>query len=234
MSINTLIVDDEPQAQHVISSYLEKMEGFEIAGLASNAVQAFQILQEKNIDLIFLDIKMPKINGIDFIRSLRHPPRIILTTAYREFALDGYDLDVVDFLLKPISMERFLKAVSKVYEIKPVSADSNKPLISQRSFIYVKSDRKMVKIFLDEVQYIESIKDYVKIFLSDRIIITKQQIGFLEKILPSDDFVRIHRSYIISLSKVEAYTPSHIELKGKSLPIGNLYKDSTLESLKIQ
>jgi len=237
MQINCLIVDDEPEAQLVIQSYLDRLDGFTVLGSASNAVEAFQLLQENSVDLMFLDIKLPKINGIDFLRSLSSPPKVILTTAYREFALDGYELDVIDFLLKPISMERFLKSISKIYTInnlEQIELPREPTVHAERPFIYVKSERKMVKIFLDEISYIESIRDYVKIILSNKNIVSKQRISFLEKILPEKRFIRIHRSYIISLPKVEAFTPTTIEIDGNELPIGNHYKNSILKALKIQ
>jgi two-component system, LytTR family, response regulator len=237
MKINCLIVDDEPEAIRVISSYLDKMEGFHIEGKASNAIEAFQILQQKKIDLMFLDIKMPKLNGIDFLKSLSNSSKVIITTAYREFALDGFDLDVVDYLLKPISMERFLKSISKIYKISnlehfnPVN-DQNYP--QSQPFIYVKADRKMVKIFLEDIYFIESIKDYVKIITENKIVVAKQRISFLEQMLPEGNFIRIHRSFIISIQKIEAFTSNFIEIKGHSLPVGNMYKNTIVQSLKIQ
>ncbi|MHC1737479.1 MAG: LytR/AlgR family response regulator transcription factor [Ignavibacteriaceae bacterium] len=233
MSIKCIIVDDEPLASEVIESYLQDFPDIEIAAKCENAISAFDIIKRKKIDLVFLDIQMPRINGIDFIKTLQNPPKIIITTAYREYALDGYDLNVIDYLLKPISLGRFIKAIDKFY----LQYQTEKPQMAQiintsASFsINVRSERKMVKINTNDIFIIESLKDYVIIHKKDKKIITKNQISYFEEILPADKFIRIHKSYIVELSKIEAFTPTTVEILGKELPIGRNYKNETLKRL---
>ena len=237
MKTRCLIVDDEPLAIEVIETYLNNLSDIEIVGKCENAVQAFELIKKKAVDLIFLDIQMPQITGIDFIKTLLNPPKVIFTTAYRQYAIDGFDLNVVDYLLKPIPIDRFLKAMDKYYvsiQQKP-EADV---LISQAKiendpYIFVKSERKMIKIFLDEIYFLESLKDYVTIYKKDKKIITKNQIGFFEQALPNDKFLRIHRSFIVSISKIEAYTPNSIEILNKNLPIGRNYKNEIMKKFNI-
>ncbi|AQG81091.1 LytR/AlgR family response regulator transcription factor [Spirosoma montaniterrae] len=248
MTLRCLLVDDEPPALEVIESYIEMIDGLEVVGKCSNAVQAFSRLQETSadsvpVDLIFLDIKMPKLLGTDFLRSLRQPPKVIFTTAYRDYALDGYELDIVDYLLKPISFERFLRAVSKVMKTETIASvssplpalptDKTVSLTPSNAFLYFRADRKMVKVFTHEIVYVESLKDYVKIVTTaGKPLIVKQSITSVEAMLPEDDFVRIHRSFIVALDKIRAYTPTHIDIEGLELPIGRLYQKDVGRVLK--
>jgi len=230
--LKCVIVDDEPLAIEVIESHLEKFDDIEIVARCPNAIKAFEVLQRNKVDLLFLDIQMPKLTGIDFLKSLKNPPRVILTTAYRDYALDGYDLDVVDYLLKPISFERFLKAIGKVYQ----RMDESKVTVSTsenefESFIFLKADKKKVKILLKDIIYIESLKDYVRVKTPQKEIISYQKISTLEETLPSEKFMRIHRSFIVSLDKIEAFSSSNVELPGKAIPIGRIYKNQVLEIL---
>jgi DNA-binding LytR/AlgR family response regulator len=221
--IRCLIIDDEPLAQNVLENYLQSFSFIELVAKCDNALIALDWIKKRKIDLIFLDISMPFISGIDFIKTLQNPPRIILTTAHKEFAIESYELNVLDYLLKPISFERFLKAINKLEDhtseiIKPLMQDSESDL-----FIYVKSDKKNVKILMREILFIESLKDYIKIHTRDKTIITQLQISAIEQRLP-DDFLRIHRSFIIARDKITAYTQHHFEIGKNQIPIGRSYK----------
>jgi DNA-binding LytR/AlgR family response regulator len=222
-AIKCLIVDDEPLAQNVIESYLKNISHTELIAKCDNALIALEWLKKQTVDLIFLDISMPFISGIDFIKTLQNPPHLILTTAYKEFAVESYELNVLDYLLKPISFDRFLKAINKLENspsefIKPVmDVSENDP------FIYVKSEKKNVKIFLKEILFIESLKDYIKIHTTDKTIITQVQISAIEQRLP-ESFLRIHRSYIIARDKITAYTQHDFEIGKYQIPIGRNYK----------
>lgn len=233
MKIKCIIVDDEPLAIEVIESYVDRLENIEVVGKYSNALKAFDILKKDNIDLIFLDIQMPKLTGLDFIKTLQNPPKVIITTAYRDYALEGYELNVVDYLLKPISFERFLKAVSRVYhtDLKADTTELTNNIDSEEAYIFLKADKKMVKVHLRDILYIESLKDYVRVKTRDKEVITHQKISYLEEKLPEECFLRIHRSFIVSVKKIETYSATSIEVPGKELPIGRLYKDQVLEIL---
>lgn len=230
--IKCLVVDDEPLAAKVIESYLKKLDGFELAAKCSNAVEAFNQLNSNNIDLIFLDIKMPQITGMDLIRSLTNPPKIILTTAYREYAVESYEHDVVDYLLKPISFERFLKAVSKITNTISNTTGSITPKENEPEYIFVKSNKKQVKVALDEILYIEGLKEYLRIVTSNEKIISYLSLTYMEEKLPSSQFVRVHRSYIVSIDKIRSYTSTELTLTDKTIPIGRHYKQRTLKMLQ--
>lgn len=247
LPIRCLLVDDEPPALTVIESHIDMVDGLAIVGKCHNAIQAFSLLQSTPVDLLFLDIKMPKLLGTDFVRSLRQPPKVIFTTAYRDYALDGFELDVVDYLLKPISFERFLRAVSKVMKVEsslvsagqtagssalPVGKPTESP--SATPFLYFRADRKMVKVFIHDILYVESLKDYVKIITTAaKPLIVKQSISSLEEMLPDTDFLRIHRSFIIAIDKITAYTPSYVDIASHKLPIGRLYHKDVGQVLKM-
>lgn len=246
MPIRCLLVDDEPPALTVLESHIRMIDGLEIVGKCHNAIQAFSILQSTPVDLLFLDIKMPKLLGTDFVRSLRQPPKIIFTTAYGEYALDGFELDAVDYLLKPISFERFLRAVAKVMrtdspsiQAGPPEANPNplaeKPGASaDNAFLYFRADRKMVKVFLRDLLYIESLKDYVRVVTTQaKPLIVKQSISAVQEMLPETSFLRIHRSFLVAIDKITAYTPSHIDIGGQELPIGRLYHKEVGQVLKM-
>jgi DNA-binding LytR/AlgR family response regulator len=224
--IQCLAVDDEPPALNVIQKHIESVPALELSSTCSNAVEAMQKLQQHQIDLLFIDIQMPQILGTDFIRTLKNPPKVIFTTAYRKFAVEGFELNAVDYLLKPISFERFLKAVNKVMEITLPIAENGMAngKNGHVDSLYFRADRKMVKVMLDEILYIESLKDYIKIITPGKTIITKQSISSLEDLLPKDAFVRIHRSYIVALKKIESYNHEMMVVGKKELPISRMYK----------
>ena len=227
-----LVVDDEPMARDVLRRYIEKVPTLKLAHECSNAIDALVVLQNSNIDLIFLDIRMPELLGTDFVKALRNPPKIIFTTAFKEYALDGYELDVIDYLLKPVRFERFLKAVNKAFPKKDESLQSNNIVNERKSgtdFIYLRVDRKLVKIILSDILYIESARDYVKVFTKDKCYVTRQTISSVEAMLSGNEFVRIHRSYIIAVNKVKSLTNELVEIGDTELPIGKLYKNSFLK-----
>jgi DNA-binding LytR/AlgR family response regulator len=234
-NIRCIIVDDEPLAIEVIESYLNSIGGFEIIAKCSNALNAYQELRKEQVDLIFLDIQMPELSGINFIKSLNNPPKVIITTAYRDYALDGYDLDVVDYLLKPIRLERFIKAIDKYNSYRTKQKFPISEIIKPgniKPFIYLKSDRKTLKIFLEDIILIEGMKDYVLVHTKDSKIITKEQIKVLEEKLPGHYFIRVHKSFIVSLESITAFNSRSIEIDKKEIPIGRNYKNEVLKRLR--
>jgi len=236
MKTKCIIVDDEPLAIEALLEHIQKITDLDVEATCSDAVEAFEVLQKKRIDLIFLDINMPELSGLDFLKSLKTPPKVIFTTAYREFAVDAFELDVVDYLVKPISFERFIQAVQKYYQrasegvqiFQKSSGDHEK----DQDFILVKADKKMQKINLDEILFIESLKDYCKIICTGKTIISKVQISEMEDRLPGSLFVRIHRSFIVSLKKINAFSTTHVELHDHEIPIGRMYKNIVQSALK--
>lgn len=207
----------------------------EIAGQCNNAIDALEVLRRCRVDVIFLDIKMPLIIGTEFFKNLSHPPKVIFVTAYREYAVDGFELDAVDYLVKPVSFERFLKAVTKLNKlIGNESPEGTSGLsASADAFVYLKVDRDMKKIFVNDILYMESWKDYVKVFLSsDKSLLVKQTISTMENLFSDHKFMRIHRSYIISLDKITCYNSLCVQLGKTEIPIGRLYKQVVMERLQ--
>lgn len=239
MKTKCLIVDDEPLARDLVRSHIEKLENFEIVAECGDAMKALQELRNSNVDLMFMDIQMPQITGIEFLKTLKNPPKVIITTAYRQYALEGFELDVVDFLLKPITFERFLKAVNKYYEINSDEYTNGSPVMhnnnhSEEPFIYVKENKKVLKVQLDEILYLEGLSEYVQIHTENKKIVTKNSMTNMADKLPDSEFMRIHKSYIVSMSKIQAFTTSSVEIPGKKLPIGRSYKNSVIEALQVQ
>lgn len=235
MKLRCLLVDDEPPALKVLATYAASINGLEIVGLCRNAFEALEVLQNKNVDVIFLDIKMPRIIGTQFLKNLTHPPKVIFVTAYREYAIEGYELDAVDYLVKPVSFERFFKAISKLTRImgQESSTVSGNPATLPEAFVYLKVDRDMKKIFVNDIEYIESLKDYVMVYLSDgKHFLVKQSISSMENLLSEHKFMRIHRSYMVSLSKISGYNALSVQLNAKEIPIGRLYKQAVMEKLQ--
>lgn len=225
--INCIIVDDEPIAREILENHLEKITAIHVLGSCKNAVEAFNIINSNKVDLIFLDINMPEISGLSFARSINKHIKIIFTTAYREYAIDGFDLKAVDYLLKPISFERIFQAINKYKnENQQLHPETPQDLtLEKNEFIFVKSDRKMVKINFSDVNYIESLADYLKIHLEDKTILTRETITSIEAKLPKRDFLRIHRSYIISINKIQSFTNEFVEINKKAIPISRSYKN---------
>lgn len=237
MKIKTLIVDDEPHAIEVIEKYVEDFAEIDLVAKCNTALQAFQILQKTKIDLIFLDVKMPGLLGTDLVRSLKNPPKIIFTTAYQDYALEGFDLNAVDYLLKPIPFDRFLKAIDKVFDAYKVNhrrvSIEQAPETKGDNFLYLRVERKMVKVNVNDIFWMESLKDYIKVVLKDKALVSKQKISVLEELLPEDRFVRIHRSFIVAIDKIESYHAYAIEILGKELPIGRNYKAECRKRLRL-
>lgn len=238
MKIKVVIVDDEPYAIEVIAKYLESFPEVEVVATCNDGIQVFHTLQQKQVDLMFLDVKMPGINGIELLKSLKNPPKVIFTTAFSEYAVDGFELDAVDYLLKPIPFNRFLKAMDKT--LATLGARKQTLLVPEittssevNKFLYLKVDRKTVKVNVKDIYWIESIKDYVKVILMDKVLISKQKISVLEELLPEDQFCRIHKSFIIATTKVESYYTYSVEILGKELPIGRNYKQQALKCLQL-
>lgn len=228
-----LIIEDEPIAARVLTRFIESIETLELVNVCHNAMAGFDVLQQQSIDLLFLDIKMPQLDGLAFLRTLKQAPKVIITTAYSEYALESYELDVVDYLLKPIAEPRFMKAVLKATQRIAVPLGKMPAFDYSAPYIYLKSDKKMVKVFLQDILYIESLGNYVKVITHDKVVVTYQTLQFFEQHLPAEVFLRIHRSYIIALPKLEAFTAAYVELETDvRLPIGQNYKTSTMTLLK--
>lgn len=228
MNYQCFIVDDEPIAIEIIESYLMRLEGFTVADTFTNPVKAFEALQQNRVDLLFLDIQMPGLTGLEFLQSLRRKPEVILTTAYREFALEGFELDVADYLLKPVSFDRFLKAIGKfhtrVRKAEPETLFRVQSADSEPPHLFVRAERKNVKVLLDDILYVESMKDYVRIATPQGKITTKETITHFEESLPAERFLRVHRSFIVAKDKISAYSPDGLEIGKTIIPVGRLYK----------
>ena len=231
-TVSCIIVDDEVIARDIIASHLSKIDNIEVIAQCKNAIEAFNVIRNNTVDLVFLDINMPEISGIAFAKSINKDIKIIFTTAYRDYAVEGFDLQAVDYLLKPIAFERLLKAVDRYFEVSPELkiASIEKPDIN--NFIFVRSNRRMVKVDFDSIQYIESYSDYIKIHTDDETIVTRETISAVEAKLPKAQFIRIHRSYIVRLSKIQSFTNEDITVNRKALPISRSYRKEVLKQLE--
>lgn len=233
MRTRCLIVDDEPLAIEVIAAHIARVDTLSLAGRCASAEDAFSSLQQHDIDLLFLDIEMPGMSGLSLLRSLRHPPAVIITTAHRDYAIEGYELEVLDYLLKPISFERFLRAVQKYHAQRlrtPLVSDQTAPV--EDAHILLRADRKVHKVALDDILYIESLKDYVRVRLSDKSITARMSMGMLEDTLPEKQFLRIHRSCIVAVAKIDAFTSHSVEIGPHELTIGRHYRHAVLQALQ--
>ena len=222
--IKCIIIEDEPLAVKVLSDYISQVPFLELHGTFKDAILATDYLRHNNTDLIFLDIHLPKLKGMAFLKTLTHPPAVIITTAYHQYAVEGFDLNVTDYLLKPFEFERFLIAVTKV---KTTQREKQEPNESQeiKDFIFLNVQKKKVKILFSEIVYIESQREYIKIITTKKEYISKMSTHEIEDLLPAHLFKRIHRSYIVSVSKIESYTAEEVEVNGVRIPIGRGYKD---------
>ncbi|MEM7086155.1 MAG: LytTR family DNA-binding domain-containing protein [Bacteroidota bacterium] len=229
-----IIIDDEKAARDVLADHLSKIEVMEVVGLCKNAIEGFSILNTEKIDVIFLDINMPEVSGLSFAKTLNKNTKVIFTTAYREYAVDGFDLQAVDYILKPISLERLIKAVNKFLgENIPEIRTSVQEIISPPSeFIFVRSDRKMIKVNFTDIAYIESLTDYIKIITSEKSIITRETISNIEAKLPHEGFLRCHRSFVVSIAKITSFTSEYLEIGKKAIPISRSYKKEVLQRLE--
>ena len=232
MKIRCLVIDDEPLALQVIQIHISKIPGMEVFAIFQNPIDAFDVIKSNKIDLIFLDIEMPLLSGIDFLKTLQNPPKVIFTTAYRNYAMESYDLDVVDYLLKPISFIRFLKAVNKYKSLVNIAIPESaiKEEVAN-DHLYVNTNRKFMNLKFKDVLCIDSLKDYVKIYLNDKSVITKDSIRNFIKKLPKE-FLRIHRSFIVNTNKITAFTKVDVEVGEREIPIGASYKEDVIGFLK--
>jgi len=232
MKIKCLLVDDEPLAISLLQNHISKLDYFEVVGTCLNALKAAEVLRTTAVDLLFLDIKMPQITGIDFLKTLKNPPAVIFTTAYREYALESYELDIIDYLLKPITFDRFFKATDRYLRISsPVNNKVITPL--QEDFIYIKNGPKFNKINVESILYIESVKDYIVIHQKENVKLTaKYKISDIEIELQDKNFLRIHRSFIINLKNITAFTAYDVEFGNIEIPIGASYKEYAFKILK--
>jgi two-component system LytT family response regulator len=229
-----IVVDDEPVAREILENHLEKIDTITVVASCKSALEAFKIINNHPVDLIFLDINMPDISGISFAKSMSKEYKIIFTTAYREYAVDGFDLKAVDYLLKPISFERLSQGINKFFEESSAIAprQSKEIHIERDDYIFVRSDRKMVKINFKDIVFIESLSDYIKIHLVEqKVLVTRDTLSNIEARLPGSDFIRIHRSFIVSVHKIETFTSDTIGIGKHEVPISRSYRDVVLEKL---
>ena len=229
--MNCIIIDDEPLAHTIIESYCQHLEDVTILHSYKSAMEALHCINTKSVDLIFLDINMPVLKGLDFLRTLENPPMVIITSAYQEYALEGYELNVIDYLLKPFELSRFLKAVNKALNSMP--SVSNTQILNAKSYpplypkqIFIKSDRKIHQIHTIDILFLESAGSYVKIHLEDRMIMTLERLSNYENLLAGDDFIRVHKSFIVAIGKIETLEGNCITIKGNSIPVGKTYRVS--------
>lgn len=237
MSIKCLIVDDEIHARKVLEKYIQDLPYLELVDSCKNAMEAMQVLRNKSVDVMFLDINMPKLTGLNFLASLSHPPLVVITTAYREYALDAFELDVIDYLHKPIPFPRFIRAISKVEEKLQSSAPPIQPVYPSavektEDFIFVKADKKSIKLNFADIVYIEGLSDYIKIHTQSKSIVTKLTVKRMEELLPKKQFPRIHKSYIASLQHIDAINGNQVEIANKKLPIGQSYRQAFMELIQ--
>ncbi|MCC6684940.1 MAG: response regulator transcription factor [Bacteroidia bacterium] len=224
MKLKCLIVDDEPLALDVLENFIKRTPDLELVGRCENAMQAIQTLKEKQVDLLFTDIEMPEFNGIELVKSLNTKPLIIFTTAHPEYAVQGYELDIVDYLLKPIAFDRFVKSVNKASELMNFKKGESSGK-DQLDYIFIKSEQKYIKVNFSDILYIEALADYVKVHTPEKRIITLQTMKNLEDKLPSEQFVRVHRSFIIALDKINSISGNVIYMNKDEVPIGKNFRE---------
>jgi len=237
--LNCVAIDDEPLALDLIEGFIRKVSFLNLLKKCNRAIEAIELIQNNKIDLIFLDIQMPDINGIQLLKSIKYRPMVIFTTAFEQYALESYDLDVIDYLLKPIPFDRFFKAANKALEyhnlrnIPSIAANTTPISVKTEDFFFVKSEYQNVKINLTDILYIEGLKDYIKIYLTsrDKPVLTLMSLKSMEEKLPKINFIRVHRSYIISVNKIDALTKSIVHIGEKEIPVGELYVDNVLKLL---
>lgn len=230
MKINCVIVEDEPLARNLLIEYVRKVPSLNLIEACSSPIAALEVLRKNSVDLLFLDVQMPELTGISLLKILQKRPLVILTTAYSEYALQGYELDVVDYLLKPITFERFLKAIDKATQrLEPktsVRTGEKVQVAGEQPFVFVKDGTKLVKVIFDDILYVEGLKDYVTIHLKTHKVVSLQRLKTLEEQLPADKFIRIHNSFIVALQAIDVVHKNSVQIRGTMLPIGETYKKS--------
>ncbi len=225
--MSCLIVEDEPLAAEILKDYISSLPGLDLFAHCCNAIDAISVLQHQRIDLIFLDIHLPKLKGFDFLKTLTVKPHVIITSAYHEYALKGFEYNVVDYLLKPIEFSRFLSAINKIASKQAVLSTPipGAPPIAERKYLFFNVGKKHVKVFLDEVSHVESVREYVKIFCDDKCLVTRLTMGAIEQEFIPAGFIRIHRSYLVNIHKIDSYAPDEVSTNGVVLPVSRSYKD---------
>lgn len=233
MKLNCIIIEDEPLARNLLSDYVKKVPSLNLVQAFGNPLEALEVLRTQPVDILFLDVQMPQLTGISLLKVLQHKPMVILTTAYSEYALEGYELDVADYLLKPVTFERFLKSVDKVSqrltESRPTSIIETQAM---PDYVFVKDGTKSVKVMLDEILFVEGLKDYVTIHTMQQKITTLQRMKTLEEQLPADKFIRIHNSYIVAVQAIDVVHKNEVQIGASSLPIGDTYRKSFREFIE--
>ena len=234
---NCIIVEDEPLAAEVLEDYIGQIPFLKLTAKCSDAIFAMEMLQQEKVDVIFLDIHLPRIKGFDFLKTLKKPPQVIITSAYSEYALQGYELNVIDYLLKPIEFARFLMAVNKIKSPESVRIKNSTKSIDysvtpdEKPHLFFNVSKKKVKIYMDSILYIESLKEYVRIVTGEKAILTKFQISEIEDLLPKGKYLRVHRSFIVSKKGIDAFSATEVEIGGVKIPIGRNYKEYVLSNL---
>lgn len=231
MKINCIIIDDEPIARKGIAEYIADIDFLELKGQGENALAANTLLSSQNIDLVFLDIQMPKMTGIEFLKTLKNPPMVILTTAYSDYAVQGYELDVLDYLVKPISFDRFLKACNKAKELFELRKSNNNSLLKAEEYFFIRCKERFEKIKYDELLYIEAMENYVIFHTAKEKFISYLTFKAVESYLPADKFLKVHKSYIVAISKIESLNGDDMIIKGASIPIGRTLKEEVINKL---
>ncbi|MDG1040671.1 MAG: LytTR family DNA-binding domain-containing protein [Polaribacter sp.] len=231
--VNCIVVDDEPMAREILVSFIEKVSNLELIKSCKNALEAFEVINSQKIDLLFLDINMPEVSGLSLAKMIGKESKVIFTTAYRDYAVEGFNLKAVDYLLKPIAFDRFLEAVNTFFDTISIEEKTKETSNNVNAdFFFVRSERKMVKINFDAILFIESLSDYIKISTNKSVVVTRETITNVEAKLPSQHFLRVHRSYIVSLKSIDSYTNEWVEVNQKAIPISRKYKDIVLKKLK--
>jgi len=233
MKFRYLVVDDEPLARKLVISHADKIEGLVFTGEAGDAMNAANLLRQRPVDLIFLDIHMPEVDGLKFIKTLKNPPATIFTTAFRDFAPEAFELEAIDYLLKPIAFERFLKAINRFFDLKANTDGRGTNDLATDAFIHLKADRKVHKLPVTDIVYVESLDEYVKVHLQNKVLVSRETISSLEEKISAYSFVRIHRSFLVNARLFTAISGDGVEVKGKLLPFGRAFKMSALAGLGV-
>ena len=226
--IKCIIVEDEALAQDVIQSHLQKVDRFELVGICNNALEAKEVMDKQEVDLIFLDIQLPGMTGLNFLRSLPNPPLVVVTTAYSEYAIESYEFNIIDYLLKPISFERFSKTVNKIVHGRLFTQPAKEKDDSPGDHIFIKSNSKFFKVNFSEIIYVESMKDYLKIHTAEYKLVTHQTMNDMEKILSPKQFIRVHKSYMVAVAHIKAIYGNSVEMENATIPIGINYKEKVM------
>lgn len=232
--IKCIIVDDEPPAITLLTKYAEMIDSLYLIGTFNSAIKAFEMVKAEEIDLIFLDIRMPVLNGLDFLKSLKNPPAVVLTTAYREYALEGYDLDIVDYLLKPIPFDRFLKAVDRYIARQESNSPTFvvNPSMEKEEFVYFNVNKTHHKVYFKDILYLESLKDYVRVHMDEGNLVVKGNLGTILKLMPQEQFIRTHRSFAVPFGRLTAFNQSHVHIGETKIPIGVSYREEVSKKLQ--